>query len=62
VEHWAVKETAALARAVLGAGHTFFVKRVLQRLERGEIGIMVAINPLKNQHLTPVTEISATEP
>ena len=45
---WTVAEMHELARAIVAAGDSFWVRRVLQRLERGELTISDATRALRS--------------
>lgn len=46
VHVWSARQTRELACAVIVAGDTFHVRRVLQRLERGELDVAAATHSI----------------
>jgi hypothetical protein len=53
MESWTVAEMHELARAIVAAGDSFYVRRVLQRLERGELKLCDALRALRSSRLPP---------
>ena len=48
IRPWTLDQITELAGAVAAAGDTFFARRVLQRLERGEIDVWRALALFRN--------------
>jgi hypothetical protein len=58
---WTAHQTHELARAIVVAGDTFSVRRILQRLERGEIDIAAATGAIRSGHATALRARAAAD-
>jgi len=47
VKAWTVADVYELAQAIVGAGDSFYTRRLLQRLERGELSMVEAAARLR---------------
>ena len=61
-ERWTVEQMHELACAIVAAGDTFYVRRLLQRLERGEVDMSRVLRELRttpNREASPPRSVPA---
>jgi hypothetical protein len=59
-ERWTTRQAHELACALVIAGSSFYVRRVLQQLERGEIDVVTATCRIEHAHAAGVSRRFAT--